>query len=138
MLAFSKSRLFAMALATICTPLVAAAPASTPAEIALHPDFQGQFESQDISSSERWILEFKCDNGQWSGRANVASGHWAKIEGVKVEGNIIEFYMNSEPISKFKVKIDSKNIRISGMQEIGDGRKNTFNNVFIPFTAARI
>ncbi len=124
-------------MATICVPLIAAEPLQAPAELVAQPDFQGQFESNDISSG-RWILEFKFENGQWSGRAQLSSGNWALIEGVKVNGNAIEFYMSSDPISKFRGKIDSKSKSISGMQEIGDGRKNTFNNLFLPFTATRI
>jgi hypothetical protein len=112
--------------------------AETPAEVVLKPDFRGQFESHDISSSGKWILEFKFENGQWSGQTKISSGHWVKIEDVKVNGNTIEFHINSDPVSKFRGEIDSKNDLISGVQEIGDGRKNTFNNLFLPYTATRI
>jgi hypothetical protein len=135
---FSKNWPISLVLIVMFTPLVAAAHDEAPAAITAQPDFQGQFESDDISSSGKWILEFKSDNGQWSGRANIANGQWAKIEGVKVNKNTIEFYMNTKPISKFRAVIDARNVSISGTQELGDGRKNTFNNVFLPFTATRI
>jgi hypothetical protein len=135
---FLKSRFTFPVLFFICAPLSAANSDKISAEEISQSDFQGQFESNDISSSGRWILEFKFENGQWSGRANVSNGHWAKLEDVKVNGNIIEFYLNSKPITKFKAKIDAKNLLISGMQEIGNGKKNKMNNIFLPFTANRI
>jgi hypothetical protein len=125
-------------LAFMNDPLLATAPTDAPSEVALQPDFHGQFESNDISSSGRWVLEFKFENGKWSGRAKLSSGTWALLDGVKVNGNAIEFYIKTEPVTKFRAKIDSKNKLITGNQEIGDGRKNKFNNVFLPFTATRI
>jgi hypothetical protein len=143
MKSFSKNRSISPALLAIfapliAAPLIAASSVEAPRVIAVEPIFQGQFESNDISSSGKWILEFKFENGRWSGLAKISNGKWAKIEGVKVNENLIEFYMDSKPISKFKAKIDDKNFLISGTQEIGDGRKNTFNNVFLPFSATRI
>jgi hypothetical protein len=135
---FSKNRSISLALMVTFVPLAAVAQVEAPAVAATQPDFRGQFESHDISSSGKWVLEFKSEHGQWSGRANISNGKWAKIEGVKVDGNKIEFYMNSKPISNFKASIDGRNFLLSGTQEIGDGRKNTFNNVFLPFTATRI
>lgn len=144
----SKNRSVSLVMMAIFAPLFSAALFAAPlfavtdveaaGAVLGEPNFQGQFESHDISSSGRWILEFRFENGDWSGRANISNGQWTKIEGIKVNKNVIEFYMNSKPISKFKASIDEKNLLISGTQEIGDGRKNKFNNIFLAFTATRI
>jgi hypothetical protein len=112
--------------------------AQPPAKIETQPNFEGQFESRDISSSGSWVLEFHKLNNQWSGRFRSAKGTWHPIEDVKVDSHHISFYINSKPVTKFRAKIDKSNQNISGTQEIGDGKKNEFNNLILDFSAKRL
>jgi hypothetical protein len=112
--------------------------AQSPAIIEAQPNFEGQFESRDISSSGSWVLEFHKLNNQWSGRFRSAKGTWHPIEDVKVDSYHISFHINSKPVTKFRAQIDKSNQNISGTQEIGDGKKNEFNNLILDFSAKRL